>query len=230
METSSPAKPAVEFFFDTSCPWSYLALDRVREAAIRTGARIVYRPVLVDDVLRAANPALPPDRSDPVAVRARYQAKDLGDWARYCGLTLHRPRPWPIRPEWAQRGAVAAAGLTRELSGGPAAYLAAVFAALFADNRDISDLAVVEALAVSAGLDGAGFDALVRDDSTRLQVERNAADLVACGGFGTPSFLVATGSGTGGDLYFGNDRLPLVEAALARLGGMRLVLPGAHGA
>lgn len=228
METSYAGKPAVEFFFDTSCPWSYLALDRVREAAIRTGSRVIYRPVLVDDVLRVANPAFPSDRTDPVAVRARYQAKDLADWARYCGLTLRRPSPWPIRPEWAQRGAVAAAELTREHPGGPATYLAAVFSALFADNRDISDLAVVEALAVSAGLDGARFAALVRDDGTGLQVGKNAADLVARGGFGTPSFLAA--GREGGDLYFGNDRLPLVEAALARLGGMRLVLPGAHGA
>lgn len=219
----------VEFFFDTSCPWSYLALDRVREAAIRTGARVVYRPVLVDDVLRVANPSFPADRTDPVAVRARYQAKDLADWARYCGLTLRRPNPWPLRAEWAQRGAVAAADLSRDVPGGPAAYLAAVFEALFAANRDISDLAVVESLAVSVGLDAGRFAARVRDDSTRLEVLKNAADLVASGGFGTPSFLVATGR-DGGDLYFGNDRLPLVEAALARHGGMRLVLPGAHGA
>lgn len=228
--TMSPAgKPAVEFFFDTSCPWSYLALERVREAAIRTGARVIYRPVLVDDVLRAANPAFPADRTDPVPARARYQSKDLADWARYCGLTLRRPRPWPIRPEWAQRGAVAAAELTGGSPAGPAAYLAAVFAALFADNRDISDIAVVEALAVSAGLDATRFAALLREDGTGLQVQENGAELVARGGFGTPTFLVASGT-AGADLYFGNDRVPLVEAALARLGGMRLILPGAHGA
>lgn len=229
MSGSSADKPAVEFYFDASCPWSYLALERVREAAIRTGSRIIYRPVLVDDVLRAANPGFPADRTDPVVVRARYQAKDLADWARYCGLTLRRPRPWPIRPEWAQRGAVAAAEISGQGSAGIAAYLAAVFGALFADNQDISDLAVVEALAASAGLDAARFASLVRDEATRREVEKNAAELVAHGGFGTPTFLVATGR-DGGDLYFGNDRLPLVEAALARLGGMRLVLPGAHGA
>jgi len=229
MTNGTAEKPAVEFFFDTSCPWSYLALERVREAAIRTGSRVVYRPVLVDDVLRVVNPALPADRSDPVPARARYQAKDLIDWARYCGLTLRRPKPWPLRPEWAQRGAVAADELTHHGMGGPAGYLTAVFAALFADNRDISDLAVVEALAASVGLDDTRFAARIRDDSTRLQIERNAAELVARGGFGTPSFLVATDK-EGGGLYFGNDRLPVVEAALARRGGMRLVLPGAHGA
>ena len=229
MDASSAGKPAVEFFFDTSCPWSYLALERVREAAIRTGSRVIYRPVLVDDVLRVANPAFPSDRTDPVAVRARYQAKDLADWARYCGLTLRRPNPWPIRPEWAQRGAIAAAELTRELPAGPAAYLAAVFAALFADNRDISDLAVVEALAASAGLDGGRFAALDsrrqhapagREERRRPRRPRRIWH----------AFLPGRHGREGGDLYFGNDRLPLVEAALARLGGMRLVLPGAHGA
>lgn len=226
MTTGIDQKPAVEFYFDTSCPWSYLALERVREAAIRTGGRVLYRPVLVDDVLRLANPGFPADRTDPVTVRARYQAKDLGDWARYCGLTLRKPKPWPLRAEWAQRGAVVAA----EAGGQQAAdYLAAVFAALFVDNRDISARTVVEELAASVGFDGSGFAALLDQDRTREQVEANGAALLAQGGFGTPTFVVSTRAG-GHDLYFGNDRLPLVEAALARLGGMHLVLPGAHGA
>ncbi len=229
MTNSTAEKPAVVFYFDTSCPWSYLAFGRVREAAIRTGSRVVYRPVLVDEVLRVANPGFPSDRSDPVPARARYQAKDLTDWARYCGLTLRRPKPWPLRPEWAQRGAIAADELTRDVAGGPAAYIAAVFAALFADNRDIGDLATVEALAASVGLDDPRFAARIRDEATRRQLAANGAELVAAGGFGTPTFRVPADE-QGGDLYFGNDRLPLVEAALARRGGMRLVLPGAHGA
>jgi 2-hydroxychromene-2-carboxylate isomerase len=212
-------KPAVEFYFDTTCPWSYLALERAREAAVRTGSRVVYRPVLVDDVLRLVNPAFPADRTDPVPARARYQAKDLADWARYCGLVLRKPQPWPLQAEWAQRGAVVAAA-----SGGAGAYLEAVFVALFADNRDISERAVVEAVAAEAGLDPVEFAKRIGDNATLLQVRSNGAELVARGGFGTPTFLV------GDDLYFGNDRLPLVEAALARQAGMQLVLPGAHGA
>jgi len=212
-------KPAVEYFFDTSCPWCYLALDRVRDAAIRTGGRVVYRPVLVDDVIGLVNSGFPTDRTDKVAVRARYQAKDLADWARYCGLTLRRPSPWPIRAEWAQRGAVVAAE-----AGHGAAYLAAVFAALFADNRNIGDLDVVQDLAAEAGLDAVEFGSLVQEARTLEQLTINSTELVARGGFGTPTLLV------GDDLYFGNDRMPLVEAALARIGGMQLVLPGAHGA
>jgi 2-hydroxychromene-2-carboxylate isomerase len=109
-------------------------------------------------------------------------------------------------------------------TGKAGAYLAAVFAALFADNRDIRERAVVEAVAGEAGLDAESFAARIGDPATELQVNRNGAELFARGGFGTPTLLVGT------DLYFGNDRLPLVEAALARQGGMRLTLPGAHGA
>ncbi len=220
MTRGAPEKPSVEFYFDTSCPWSYLALDRVREAAIRTGYRVIYRPVLVGDVLQTANPGFPPDCTDPVPARARYQAKDLADWARYCGLALRRPSPWPFRAEWAQRGAVTAAGLAPS----PVAYLTAVFKALFVDNQAISELPVIEALAAGVGLDPAQFAARVRDPATLAEVAANGAALLAHGGFGTPSLLV------GDDLYFGNDRLPLVEAALARQADMRLVLPGAHGA
>ncbi len=212
-------KATVDYFFDTSCPWCYLALDRVRDAAIRTGSRVVYRPVIVDDVIRLTNSGFPADRTDTVAVRARYQAKDLADWARYCGLVMRRPSPWPLRAEWAQRGAVVAAE-----GGHGAAYLSAVFAALFADNRNIGDLMVVQDLAVAAGLDATLFASRVQEARTLEQLKVNAAELVARGGFGTPTLLV------GDDLYFGNDRLPLVEAALARRGGMQLVLPGAHGA
>jgi 2-hydroxychromene-2-carboxylate isomerase len=215
----SVGKPAVEYFFDLSCPWSYLALNRVREAAIRTGGRVVCRPVLVDDVVRQVDSGYPADRTDPVGVRARYQTKDLADWARYCGLILCRPDPWPLRPEWAQRGAVVAAQ-----SGQGMAYISAVFAALFADNRDISDIDVVKSLAAVAGLDALDFASRIQEASSLEQLSSNAVELVARGGFGTPTLLV------GDDLYFGNDRMPLVEVALARHGGMRLVLPGEHGA
>ena len=219
MAPGSEEKATVEFFFDISCPWSYLALERVREAALRTGSRVIYRPVLVDDVLRVANPAFPASRTDPVPARALYQAKDLADWGRYCGLTIRRPSPWPLRTEWAQRGAVVAAGIDQA-----ARYLSAVFAALFTDNRQVGERAVVEAVAREAGFDPVHFVAGISAGETLAQVESNVAELLARGGFGTPTLLV------GDDLYFGNDRLPLVEAALARQGGMRLVLPGAHGA
>ncbi len=211
-------KPVADLYFDAGCPWSYLAHGRLREAAIRTGARVSYHPVLVDEVLARSNPGFPPDRRDPVPARAAYQGKDLADWARYCGLVIQRPAAWPLRTEWAARGAVVATG-----TGQAVPYLTAVFEALFRDGRDITDPAVVCAAAAAAGLDPLAFESALREEGPLAQVRANGEELLARGGFGTPSILI------GNDLYFGNDRLPLVEAALARAGNMRLVLPGAHG-
>jgi 2-hydroxychromene-2-carboxylate isomerase len=212
------SRPVVDFFFDCSCPWSYLALGRLREAAIRTGTLIRYRPLLVDDLLQSANPGAARDGTEPLSARARYQAKDLQDWARFCGLRIRRPSPWPVRTEWAARGVVAARD-----QGGEFPYLEAAYAALFGDGRAVTDWAIVEDVARAVGLDPARFETVARSSAAAEEICGNAAELEARGGFGTPSMLI------GDDLYFGNDRMPLAEAAMARQAGMRLVLPGEHG-
>jgi len=211
-------RPIVEFFFDCSCPWSYLALGRLREAAIRTAATIRYRPLLVDDLLAVVNPAAARRRQDPLPARARYQAKDLQDWARFCGLRIRRPDPWPVRLEWAARGVVAARDQGREF-----AYVLAVFEALFGAGRSLAERSAVQQLAREAGLDPARFESHAGSELALEEIRGNASDLGARDGFGTPTMLI------GDDLYFGNDRMPLVEAALARQAGMRLTLPGEHG-
>ena len=112
--------PEIEFYFDYSCPWTYLAFTRLKETATRTGSTIVWRPVLLDFVFGKINPILQRDRREPNPRRARYQAKDLADWARYCGLTIRLPKNGPARAELAACGSVIAdrAGL-RLISAAP---------------------------------------------------------------------------------------------------------------
>lgn len=218
VSTAIPAQAAVELFFDCSCPWSYLALGRLREAAIRTGARIIYRPVLLAEILSNGDGHLTAPPGERVAARQRYRSKDLQDWARFCGIPLHEPDSAALDTRWAQRGAIVA-----QRAQCLPAYLDAMYRARFAEQRDISQLAEVTAVAGSVGLDIGAFVAAVHEPDTLTEVHENVARLVQHGGFGTPTMLVGT------DLYFGNDRIPLVEIALARAGGMRLVMPGEHG-
>lgn len=212
----SPAPAVVDFFFDCACPWSYLALGRLREAAIRTRARIAYRPVLLAEIVGKRQHTLPQD--DLAEARQRYRSKDLQDWARFCGVTLHESEVQKTDTSWAQRGAIVA-----QRAGHVVAYLDAVYQARFVEQRDISQLTEITALAEKAGLDSGDLDVALRDPDTLAEVHENGTRLLEHGGFGTPTMLV------GADLYYGNDRMPLVEIALARAGGMRLVMPGAHG-
>ncbi len=207
---------AVEFSFDTGCPWSYLAHGRLREAAIRTGARIVYRPVLLAEISGNAHPSAPQDHL--AAARQRYRQKDLQDWARFCGLTLQDRGGSRIDSTWAQRGVIVA-----QRSEKMSTFVDGLFRVHFAEGRDIGQFSEVVEVATSVGFDAATFAAELREPDTLAELHENASDLLQHGGFGTPTMLVGT------DLYFGNDRMPLVEIAVARAGGMRFVMPGEHG-
>lgn len=211
------ATPAtVEFYFDCSCPWSYLALGRLREAAVRTGARIDYRPVLLAGLGGKSHPVAVQDAL--AEARQRYRSKDLQDWARFCGVILRDPGTGLVDSGWAQRGVIVA-----QRRGQQVAYIDGVFRARFVEGRDISQLAEIQAVADQAGLDAASFANEVCTPDTLVGLHANIARLLENGGFGTPTMLVGT------DLYFGNDRMPLVEVAMARAGGMRFVMPGEHG-
>lgn len=210
--------PLVEFFYCCSCPWTYLAFGRLQEAALRTGAEIVYRPILVDWLHQSHNREFPGTRIDPNPAKAAYAARDLEDWARFCGVTIRLPNPWPVTPEWAQRGAVVAigAGLIRP-------YAAAIFRAYFEAGRNIAERAVVLDVASACGLDGLDFAARLDAPETRQAVQDNIAELGRRGGFGSPTMFVREA------MFFGNDRLPLVESALMQAAARPFIAPGEHG-
>lgn len=89
-------------------------------------------------------------------------------------------------------------------------YATAVFEAYWRDDRDISDKAVLAECAASAGLDVAAFTAGLDDPKNKERLRAATDELIARNGFGSPTMFVE------GDMYFGNDRLPLVEAALMK--------------
>ena len=185
---------------------------------MRTGARIVWRPILVDRVERLVVSPGADSYVEINPVRARYQVKDLTDWARFCGVVLNRPGPFPVRADWALRGAFVAVR-----NGLAVPYSERIFAACFKAGKDIADLEIVVTAARDAGMDPDRFRHSVGDPASLDWLEQNSAELVARGGFGSPTMFI------GEDMYFGNDRMPLVELALSRAAERPLVVPGAHG-
>ena len=194
----------LEFFFDCSSPWTYLAFSRIQAIAI--GAKLVWRPILVGGVFNAVNTAVYERRANPETRQKRYFDKDMQDWARLCGVKIAwPPSVFPVNSVAAMRGAYHAIDQDRLVP-----YATEVFQAYWSDERNISDKAVLRSCAEAAGLDGKAFLEAVNAPENKDRLRQATQELIDRGGFGSPTMFI------GDEMYFGNDRLPLVEAALKR--------------
>ncbi|PLW84084.1 2-hydroxychromene-2-carboxylate isomerase [Kineobactrum sediminis] len=201
--------PKLEFFYDCSSPWTYLAFSRIVPLASRLQVPIIWRPILVGGVFNAVNRELYAAREKMFANprRLAHYQKDLKDWADLCGLRINHPDVFPVNSAYAMRGALYAAE-----QGKLVAWSKAVFTAYWGDNRDISDPTVLAALATDLGLDATALVAATGDPAFKARLRENTDELVARGGYGSPTLFI-----NDDDLYFGNDRLPVVEHRLQQL-------------
>ena len=196
----------LEFFFDCSSPWTYLAFSRIEALAARTSARIEWRPILVGGVFNAVNQQLYELRANPHPVKSIYTNKDLQDWARYCGIRIGWPKVFPVRAVESMRGAMVALD-----QGVLPAYARACFEAYWGDLKDISQADVLTEICQHVGIDAQEFFRRIMEPDVKDRLRENTEELIRRGGFGSPTMFI-----DGDDMYFGNDRLPLVEAALMR--------------
>jgi 2-hydroxychromene-2-carboxylate isomerase len=196
----------LEFFFDCSSPWTYLAFHRIEDLARESGAELVWRPFLVGGVFNSVNPSVYEARKAPVPAKARYYGKDLADWARHYGLSIGMPPVFPVNSVKAMRGCFVALEESRL-----PAYARAVFEAYWGDLADISQDEVLAKIVARVGLDAEAFFAKVADPAYKAKLRDNTDELIERGGFGSPTMFVDRD-----DMYFGNDRLVLVRDALER--------------
>ncbi len=195
----------VEFFFDCSSPWTYLAFHRIEELCAEAEAELSWRPILVGGVFNTVNPSVYEQRSKPVPVKARYYLKDLRDWARLYGLEIGQPPVFPVNSVRAMRAAYVA--LDRGLL---PAWARAVFEAYWGELRDISQVEVLRDLAARVGLDADDLLARIEKPETKQRLRSATDELIERGGFGSPTMFV-----DGDDMYFGNDRLELLRHRLS---------------
>lgn len=192
-----------EFFFDFVSPTAYLAFHEAQRVAERTGAEIVWRPMLLGGVMQATGnkpPGLLP-------ARGAYMAQDLPRCARHLGVSFAFNPHFPFMALGLLRAAIG-------LGGQPETRLALISAAFrhawgIETPEDLGNKAVQTAIAEEAGLDPARFEALASDPANKAALKANTQEAVKRGAFGAPTFFI------GEDMFFGHDRLDYVERALA---------------
>lgn len=197
----------VEFFFDCASPWTYLGFEALVTAAAQDGFAIAYRPFLVGGVFNAVNPSVYEARAATKSPKTRYFWKDMQDWIGRSGLAIRFPPSiFPVNSARAMRCALIAAD-----AGACEAFARKTFQLYWSEDRDIADPAVLAEACAAAGLDPATILAAADTPELKARLRASTDEIIARGGFGTPTFFVR-----GTDMYFGQDRIQLVRDALAR--------------
>lgn len=198
------SKPVLQAFYGISSPWAYLGAQRLVAIAREAGATLIHRPIRLIE----ANGGIPL-RTRP-DYRQIYHEVELDRWRKHLGIPLNlKPKFYPCRTiETAAQAVIAVQKAGIEV----ADFAFSIQRALWAEDRDIADLATLKELAMqTVGKAGA---ALVRDPQEADIVadwHGNLAEAEARGIFGTPTYVLND------ELFWGQDRLDFVARALAAI-------------
>ncbi len=199
----------LECYFDCSSPWTYLGFHNIQPVAARLGVPIIWKPIIVGGVFNKVNMPVYENRANPpVPRKSEYTHKDMQDWARYSGITINHPPACghPVNAVKCMR-----ACLIMQPLGKMVAFATAAFEALWVHGQDLAKDEVLSAICDRVGVDAQWLLAQIATPEVKQQLWNNTEELMERNGFGSPTYFVDDD-----DMFFGNDRVVLVEAAIKR--------------
>jgi 2-hydroxychromene-2-carboxylate isomerase len=193
----------IEFYFDFSSPYGFLASEKIEALAGRHGREVSWRPMLLGVVFKhtGAAPLI------EIPLKGEYSRRDMARSARFHGIDGFRmPSKFPIATQaparivlWLQATDPAAA----------TKVLHAEYRAFFVDDVDISSPDNAASVAAGCGVDPAAARAAIDDQGIKDALRKSNEQAIAAGAFGSPFMVVD------GEPFWGLDRLDQVERWLA---------------
>ncbi len=193
-----------EFLFDFGGPNSYLAHKVLPQICARTGADVVYVPILLGGLFKITNNQAPLIRYAETPAKRDYEMLEFDRFVKAHQLPFKMNPHFPINSLQLMRGAVAAQDLGCFMP-----YVEAIMSAMWEDGANTGDAAVVTDVLNKAGLDSAALLAKADDPAIKAELIANTENAAARGAFGVPTFFI------GDDMFWGKERLGQVSEALA---------------
>ncbi|MBR9909242.1 MAG: 2-hydroxychromene-2-carboxylate isomerase [Gammaproteobacteria bacterium] len=203
----------IEFFFDCSSPWTYLAFERFQPLAKEFNAELIWRPILVGGIFNQVNPGVEyfKQKASIPQRKLDYMDKDLQDWARATGIKLtFPPAGHPVNSVKVMRACLVLGPLGKLV-----AFAKVAFHAYFGEQRLISEDAVIADLCAQVEVDVDWLLAAISQQAVKDQLRANVDEAIARGAFGSPTMFL-----DGDDMYFGVDRIQLLRLAMQRKQGL----------
>ena len=185
----------MEFWFEFASTYSYPAAMRVERLAKAAGVTLRWRPFLLGPIFFSQGWNDSPFNLYPV--KGRYMWRDL---ERICA---REALPLTLPPARFPQNGLKAARIALAGEGAPwlPDFVRGVYSANFAEQKDITDDAVLAEVLTRAGADPAAAIAAANTPQNKDRLKTQTEEAIARGVFGAPSFTV------GGELFWGNDRL-----------------------
>ena len=193
----------IDFYFDFSSPYSYIASEWIEALAARHGRTVVWHAILLGATFQVT------EIRSPVSypLKREYSLLDFERSARFAGVPLKMPGKFPIPTQNAAR-------IFWCLNAGDPArardWARHCLRGLFARGVDLSDASALKALSAEFGIEAAQAESLWNDPQWKLRLKAANDAAIALGVFGAPYFIVD------GEPFWGNDRRPQIERWLEK--------------
>lgn len=193
----------LEFYFDIVSPASYLAWTQIPALAAETGAEVEYKPFFLPGIFDGAGSASP----ITVPAKGKWLFRDLKRWAKTYGVPFMMNENFPLSSVYAMRGLNNYLGTEQfEL------LLKGLFEAMWANNENVNDQAIMGRILGEAGIDPAEYMEKLNDPANKQSLIAVGEEAVSRGVFGAPTFFV------GKFMHWGQDRLNFVREDLMAAG------------
>mgnify|MGYP001292938357 FL=1 len=190
----------IDFYFDFASPASFLGYTQIEGIAERTGAALVWKPMLLGGVFKATGNASPV----LIPAKGRWMNDDIMRWAQRHGTSIIYPEGFPLNTLALMRGAVGYQ--LREGQGRFRLYVDLIYRAIWQRQIDLRDAETLAGLLRDNGLDPDAFLLMVAEPEIKQALIAATEAAVERGVFGAPTFFVD------GVMHFGQDRMDWVEA------------------
>ena len=195
----------IEFYFDCSSPWTYLAFVEILPLSQRQNVEIIWKPILVGGVFNSVNQDVYQFRENPNTLKLDYSGNDLNLWAKHRDINISKPQIFPVNSVKAMRGCLFA----MQQNCLPL-FAHKVFEAYWGRGLNISDEGIIMEIAEEAGLSPQDFKQYIYSQEAKDLLMSNSAQLIEKKGFGSPTFFYRD------QMFFGNDRLHLLEEVIRK--------------
>jgi 2-hydroxychromene-2-carboxylate isomerase len=193
----------IDYYFTVASPWTYLGHSLFHQIAAKHSATIRYKPMPILDVFEATG-SLPLPKRPPV--RQRYRWLEMQRWRDKRGLPLKlRPAHFPLDATLINSVIIALADRGHD----HAELTGQALAGVWAEEANLNDETVIAALITATGLSAGDVLVHARSESVAAILAQNGRDAIAADVFGAPGYVLD------GEVFWGQDRLELLDDALA---------------